>query len=319
MSDLFDEVAMRALGSRANLRPRPRTRFEPMFAPQITWSLDQAPSRDEPLPVEDDALAAGAWPPPPRPREAAPRTEPRGVGSGGSRLVVRPDIMPKPSAPGVERTIERTPDGQALGSLANTDGEIGVDTEPPRLPRASAQAPTAPIAQRPREPAPPSPIRAPPISTAPPTSAPTQLATMTPAPRLARPTPSISTPDRSRPEGLEPVVEAEAASLRFRAPAPDPLLLANGPPAVEGAPRPTPTPTPQGWKDPLGVQARASIERLSTTPEARESTPLAAAPIEVTIGRLEIRADSKPAPRAAKPFAPHVDLAAYRSRRDRQL
>ncbi len=304
MSDLFDQVAMLALGSEANLRPRPRTRFEPMMASEITSRLGLAPMPDEPLPVEDDPLAAGAAPSGPPSRQAARRTELHRVEPGGSRPAERPDITPRPGAADAVPTIERRRDTQALGSLANTNGEIGADTDPPGLLRASTPAP--PIVERPREPAAPSPIAATPTRTAP----------TIPAPPPARLTPLTSTVEQSAPRSLEPVVDEEAASSQSRTPAPDPLPLVTVSPTLDGAL--SPIRTAPGWKDPLGVQARARIERLSTAPVARESAPaLPPVPIELTIGRLEIRADSKPAPRAAKPFAPHLDLAAYRSRRDR--
>jgi hypothetical protein len=50
--------------------------------------------------------------------------------------------------------------------------------------------------------------------------------------------------------------------------------------------------------------------------DARSETPLPPA-IEVTIGRLEIRAEPVAATSPAKPFQPHVDLAAYQARRER--
>jgi hypothetical protein len=62
------------------------------------------------------------------------------------------------------------------------------------------------------------------------------------------------------------------------------------------------------------VAARTSGPPDSAAGAGSETTPPV---IEVTIGRLEIRAEPAAVSRPAKPFGPYLDLAAYRAHRER--
>jgi hypothetical protein len=78
---------------------------------------------------------------------------------------------------------------------------------------------------------------------------------------------------------------------------------------------------PFEFADPLQIRARAMASSIIAREPLRISPGPSPTPpvVEVIIGRLEIRAAGNvPATaKPQKPFAPHVDLATYRARRER--
>ncbi len=334
MSDLFDRMAMRALGSEANLRSRMRTRFEPAVLPVRGLSIDPAPMLEDTPAVEDDSLADGALTVAHTPRPSFRRGEHRAVGSDNTQSVARPDTSraegdsrAKDDA-GAPRSIAARRHRSAPESLTTWEDEPVMGAEPPRPRSAPPLTSAAPLDEGRREPG-----TSRLLASSPPTAAPMAPATIRPAseptktrrasdpapsPASTRPLSASTTLDRASSPGVEAVLEKEADPPSSHAPKPAELGHATDTPARDAAPRFATA--ERTWRDPLGVEARARIERRSATSDARMSdttAPAAVAPIEITIGRLEIRADPKPPPRPAKAFAPHVDLATYRSRRER--
>ncbi len=320
MSDLFDRVAMRALGSEANLRLRPRTRFEPMIAPEIAPEfapkiasaiapgVTSTASTDQPLSIDDDPLAAGATPPTTVVGENAP--------DAGAAPSERGRSPPLDAITTLSEPMPRDPGGadQPREELFLGEARLELPAErqegrPPARPARMAAPATANSIVSPRA------VATPPASDAVPatdTSEPPP-----PLPPLPRQSIAVAAASPTA-RAVTSVVEATVSPPPRTSPA-----ARNS----DGAPPNAPTlgelaPAPRNERtreDPLGVQARSKIERLSPVREASavvaSATP---APIEITIGRLEIRAEAPAAqPRAAKPFAPHVDLAAYRARKDR--
>ena len=323
MSDLFDQVAMRVQGSASSLRLRRRTRFEPVAAATFTQTYATAPldeaapaAPDDPFGLPhstpatttttsrhaapdaapttafDDPLAAGALPP----RQSAPQTpreSDRPTASPPAIPTAEPQALPPPHATLSLRDPRATAPHAKTGSVVRPD--------PVAAPLPDAFAP--PPGQTPSRGALASVSTAAPSPAASHTTPPAAIAVALPA---SAPLSRARPPEQIDTTGYRESAIAHRSDLAVPA---SPHDAAPGPVAATSFP-----------PDPLGVQTRSRIELQSGTPATARPAPAPApAPIEVTIGRLEIRGDAAPAARPAKPFAPHLDLAGYRSRRDRGL
>jgi len=128
-----------------------------------------------------------------------------------------------------------------------------------------------------------------------------------------------------RPEAPPPAAFAATALTRATA-QPDVFRRGSPPPALDTERLVLSTAGQRGEPDRRMRSAPEASGR--TVVAARASGPLDGAAgagtetapppvIEVTIGRLEIRAEPAAVSRPAKPFQPHLDLAAYRAQRER--
>lgn len=318
MSDLFDRVAMRVLGSQANLRPRRRTRFEPMLGPESISNADFAAPTHAIASLDNDPLAAPATALDHAPSVTARRKE--------------------RSAGPLERHDGRDSSSLQPISESPTNGPRSVDVEGRRAtePHLSleAQAREAVSAETDDDPAQPILFSA--------TSKGATEPASVPPPAARRNTDAVRSSSTSLPVDAEWPAR-DLANVEGPTPARATETITASAPIVATSRQPIPTAPTMGSSrlgvvgesqgptdsavsspdttplaDPLGVRARARIEQrpsgvaLRMTP-APASTP----PVEVTIGRLEIRAGSPPPPpSAARAFAPHLDLAAYRARKE---
>ncbi len=335
MTDLFDRAAMLARGSRSALRARPRSRFEP--EPGLGPGL----GGDEPIAMEGDPLASGALDTRPpatvsfatstdksisagiasRDEDrltAIPRRETRPDAVAGAdletpdteRLTFAPDDRTdQDRAPALTRAVFNSPraaDSHADRRLEHID-RLG--SQEPNDAFAPTSASTASLPERNPVGRPESPLSRPVIPREPESQA-------SPPVRSRRPPPDE--PEVHRDRGREATVGADTLLPEAKA---DQDISGGrtrrserGSSASTGAGEAR---RPGLFKDPLGVTARARVEGRLSDSAPRPPKAEAPAPIEVTIGRLEIRAGAAPPPRPARAFAPHLDLAAYRSRRER--
>lgn len=361
MTDIFDRVAMQALGSASTLRARVRSRFEPPLGRAA------GPAESGPIWAEVDPLASGAATTPPstpgvvKPPEAtAPRTSGTEFDVAGDTHFDPTELSPGQTPAG--------PQGRAPSASAHAAPDSAIGAAAP--PSAGAEPPSngAPLSIRPAPSSPSLPAAEPrpgPVSGRERSS--DVAAAFSAGPRPASPRSDGSWSDDDGPKNLEPNDLKPDGPRRFAVPEPttprddenDPAEIAilrattsgghapserrEGPgdpgrpltsPLAGGDSRtedraiapPAPAepaevnPRPRQFDDPLGVNARARIEgHLSEFarrpgPTSPSSPP---SPIEVTIGRIEIRAGAAPPPRPATAFAPHLGLAAYRARRER--
>jgi hypothetical protein len=307
MTDLFDRVAAQALGLNLALRPRTRSRFEP-----------------ESLGPEIDDVAVGfaeqGQPaiPPPAPGEMS--DEPHFF---GAETAAQQHVQIQPVQSDVEFA--------ELKSSAAPSNQS--ENRPPR--------PLAPLYQTQED----DQKSHPPLRG--------QTASYEISPELVAPEDMSSLEawraaperggDRISPTALPdekrkvPISEpANAGSNYHRPPAihasPTPIVTSSveinnastsPPPSPQSLPR-KPTrqveldgaadpPAPEHRRQPdFGPPQRSHVEREQIArPVVAPSPP----DIAITIGRLEIRAEPQAASRPAKPFQPHLDLAAYRARR----
>ena len=329
MTDLFDRVAMRVLGSQANLRPRRRTRFEPMIGSQPSSKTDQAAPWDI-APIEDDSLAVSEFIVE-QAQAVAPRQTAKTIVSAADPHV----SVPSSSAPLA----------QTGGLPADRHLPTSEEERPPTEPTARGQQAIAASSSAPRAEEATAQQASPSIS---------KQATAPPPivhPAVRRDAVAGGSTLRALHGDIDPPVERPATVNGSTSPVTietvtietaavgAPIIAASARPVASAPtsrpPRPdvasenqtrtnvTPSSTPDAEPllDPLGVRARSRIEQRPSEAHARPylAPPLASpTPVEVTIGRLEIRAESaSPAARPTRPFEPHLDLAAYRARKER--
>jgi hypothetical protein len=337
MTDLFDRVAARSLGLGLTLRPRSRSRFEPatdmpslemppMEPPDVeaitptvsshaprnpvtgpipvasaTEGAGWAPEPDVLAGTDDDPIAGSAnqqigppmgqslrhpMLPPEVPREAAARAMPA------------PSVLDSRSADDRQSRIRIGVPSEAL-RIPSGSYAARADALPDRLPARALEHDGPPrralrttISPRPRS-APGLPLGEASTAAALPPDRPSTVAAILPdGPLLAA---ALLDPS------LRPLTSATVQSVTAtieRDEAPDSQVLS----------------PPQAPRQATGGPPSSRPQDNSTGPRfERSPTPA----IEVTIGRLEIRGEPLPGPRSAKPFRPHIDLAAYRASRER--
>ena len=336
MTDLFDSVAAQALNLGLTLRPRTRSRFEP----GIEIGEADAP----------DAMALDVPTPPSIPKLADRRAEPAVARSPADNGAVHPyppmASSPLPDQP-LSPTTETAPRPQSHRSagpvvpppMPDAAGPVTEPTDDPAEPtrlepqRASfivASVPPAPTNGRQAAPlgltAASSPPRSPPpVSSGPsPSSSAGAQASAVPG-RAPPPTPAV-TPMPERSEAPPPLSPAPTSRKREPDEPPPPAVK----PATAGfvAPPPEmPSIRDQAVRITEPARHRLDLPPVSADSRSRRSShgPAAVAPeavspaaIEITIGRLEIRAEAPSPPRASRPFQPQVDLETYRKRREQR-
>jgi hypothetical protein len=318
VTDLFDRVAAQALGLGLTLRPRARNRFE-SGSEFPEWEMPDSPAADE------ESSSYTSWPTSPRGAEAAPPVVPATDAANHVRrsplrnpAPTRFDALPlngpraqqsppnptdPPDVPAALNSglIRSNPDAPRRADGISADPSASFEPgDTPLTPDAVHTARTiVPSGARSAHPADTDPPQRQTPATSPLPRPSTRPADMRPIASLASDispspldTPPLAAPTvDARVRRLEPPVETQSAEAPGRQPLPAPWT-----PGRAGR-----SPDNQGHArtDPARVQPKA--------PPA----------IEITIGRLEIRAEPGAASRPAKPFEPHVDLATYRTRRER--
>ena len=307
MSDFLDHLVTRSLGlthPASTLQPRPLSLFETPAPPAAPFA-SALPSDDQPLDVSEAAPVVSAV-------RRARQPLSRGIeGARETRETGEPDApSPQPravsGAPRMERSPRERPPVPAALPQAAVPPILPGKTPPaapktsPSAPRSSRRLAVEPAAlspEPPRAPAAP-PIR---LTTAPrePTGAhrPASAApALEPAPRASWQAPREPSRTIERPSplaGVRPLLEAPAS-------------LSAGQPAIE------PLPAPLAM-----LQPRVEIA-VPFSPALRPDEP--APVIQVTIGRVEVRATPPPSPASARrPPAPAVPtLDEYLRRRNRR-
>jgi hypothetical protein len=326
VTDFFDRLAARAAGASWALRPRPRSRFE--SPPNAVESL-AATEREAPVPPV--ALF-------PNPRANAR--------ARNADTAAAPADMGRVEAPAVDLS------SPLRRSSARPAATISATTQAPAAPAPPTSTETAEWSQMAAQSSPTAP-REFAIASLSATSLPTpgageQLSCEAPpvfgcpvplrvdgaTGRSESPPPQASAAARAATRESKITVEraqilSEPAAISpardKNAPAPAELrrcaasAAGNGvQPSIAAEQAPSKPPSPLAAR---GVE-RPLLEGVAAKPS--RSVEMRAAPqrdliVEVTVGRLEIRADpAPPAPaRANKPFHPYLDLDAYRAKRDR--
>jgi hypothetical protein len=311
VSDLFDRIAAQALGLPSALRPRPRSRFEPEAFEGSGFGTDEARAGafemdgfaavTEVQVAADTAAVADDSPETASPAKqvaapssgdatdtsAGPNEAPRHFKAAPARAPAGADDRAVPLAQGEEQGVRPTP----------TLGEQGADHT-----RAAGPALTLAVGE--------------PVRTAAGPRDPSRQAArgvlgggvldeaIAPPPR---PMGRHTAPSKAWPERGDAAPSAPATGLPPGAPAVAQALRSVQPPArVETV---------------VPVRDRGSVRppnaSLPAAPPHAESRPAPAPSVEITIGRLEIRADPAPAARPTKRWEPHLDLAAWHGRRER--
>ena len=349
MTDLFDRVAAQALGLGLTLRPRARSRFEPeanLPEADISWR-DPAAAAD----VATAHVAMGTVAPPaadgsptgePAPhRDATPAGVPAANAPPAGGAAPAEALGEAPTVPVPRRSIQ--PDTPRLAATAMPPPRSAVRRSPDLSPRQQVERAGGPIeGGAPAFPGSGQTVREttrsdlPAVRTAP---RDTRLGQADPTNQPAGTLmPPEQSPDDTAPRGPAPAATAagklQPTIAERRAPTSAERVVS----ANTHAGQPTPSErrgptggermTPDAADRPAGEPdrqllptARTAARRAETMPArptgAGQAEPRPQPTIEITIGRLEIRAETAVAPRPAKPFQPHLDLAAYRAARER--
>jgi hypothetical protein len=340
LTDLFDRIAAQALSLGMTVRSRARSRFEPTS----DW-----PGQELPKPADADSLEAESSPS--FPRSAVSRqAEPIPAIASSTEDMDKRDGPPQPvrtvAAKGGAGVVRKSADGPEGGAIVrpprhpdrvppgvtgpavprahhvlNPDPALAPerpDDRPAvhrRTPHRPSGAPVmrqgAPIlsADHPAAPAS-TPLKAfesampadSPVIDFEPTQQPAPAAgdTTPHSPRLVAPMSPVLPPDTTRHPGIN------------AAGSPSSILVEQAPLDVPASAPWTPDRAAVGQSAPSRPDNRSRSQPDSGRPAPPAPTP----PIEITIGRLEIRAEAPPPPRPARPFQPHLDLAAYRAKRE---
>ncbi len=295
--NLFDALAARAAGEAAVLVPRPVSRFAPglqsaaaaapdAVATVATVSPGTRPPPRRYRPADEPPQVAAGPPAAPTPFAAEAGPQRGGDGFGDPR---RSAVTPRaePGSPDVQ-----APEPRTDADRAGHSGGVTARTRVARGPRSGESTSPAPT---PHEEAP----ELPPIAA---------LLARSHAARVESPEPAAIEPAirpgdhaaMGEPRAAEPTRERHpsTASSAARRPTPDPpLLVAPGTPPVPAASR----------ADALRVG-----EPTKSGMAGEEQGPV----IEITIGRVEVRAVTPPSPKPkAAPTRPRVSLEEYLHRR----
>ncbi|TDH62140.1 hypothetical protein E2C06_13275 [Dankookia rubra] len=321
MSDLFDRVAAQALGLPSALRPRPRSRFEPETVDERGFSTDpphaeahdlDGPGTAEPGTGLPDAVGVTAVPAVQVAADAAAATQ---HGPTGAPPAVRVQDLRAVALPVVGAKTGAAPEhGSRHPDSAPERASAGEGSKHPLM--AQDEAPDlrqAPSMTLPGDS---------PLSNA---DVGRSLVPSTPV----RPTAGLAAPARQAvrqdppggPHGaaIAPPTRAETRYSGVAESAPGDRS-AEPPRPVPSLPPGAPVVAPAShFALPPGRAAASLPGRDEAAPRSPDALPQAALPsaVEITIGRLEIRADPAPAARPAKLLAPHLNLAAWRAQRER--
>ena len=284
MSDFARQLLERSRGTGPEpLRPRLPQVFEPVAAPDAPLDLEQVEERDaeaprQPAPAPPPAYPVGQPPLPTLPSIAPARP------SGRDASPPRPAPSSEPMPAG--RSVDR--DDGPQRDVRATDGDASANQSRPIEPRPSAEPPVR--AGRPSRP-----------------------------PEKAEPEPDRQDADardaeRARAPDAPPKEPAESPTRTARRAIPQPPQLEPPPPVLAPAaeqPREAPMELPRrGRREP--VVAQLAPTQLS---QRADSSP---GPVQVTIGRVEVRAVFAPpaAEPAPAPPAAMVSLDDYLEQRD---
>ena len=318
MSDFLSRLVGRAMGRTPVVRPRLASLYEAgpavSGAPESGFGEPRAPD-DSPRLESTEETAADA-PSPRRSRDEAPGADPEASAvprrpGDADAAVAGPSVSERPRHDAPSRVAVRA--SKPAATEPPSDASRPSPTETPDPPEAGARSrrPARPTPagrvtpQDVRESRPPRPVRegaGPPAETA---DRPEALAVPSPTRRAPAEGPTPRRPDAT-PAAPSVGNSDEVADRRLRpAVTAVPEGRAERAPAIDGdfrraADRPA---TP-----------RAETRKRATSPPAREPT------IQVTIGRIEVRAVTPPAQPAKpkKPTAPRLSLDDYLRRRDEE-
>ena len=340
MSDLFDRVAMAAIGSPSAVRTRRRSRFEPL--PEIADAIAPAPrneARADGIVAAARSVVSGFGSAAADGSEMAEQS--RGMAGGPIGTSVTPDggaaraVAPEPRSDARHDRADNLERAFADLRGARSPGASRASDEPQSLREAAApQADAAVTTSRQRDLRPDGVMR----SDRDPAPAPTALVAtaMQPAPvgdrsvaddRATDQPLSLSTVRVAAGDGHATVHparqtdgrEAASGSLDLAGEPRVPAIAAGGKGLLAA---PVRSADPLAW--PGDRADRQHPAPVATVRQPRQGISPGTAPspatVEVTIGRLEIRAaaPATPGERPKRAFAPHLDLEAYRARRDRR-
>jgi hypothetical protein len=221
-----------------------------------------------------------------------------------------------PGAAWGEQTVEIEAPGPAVGAIETPRAQAAVARPAsPEIAGETAVPPAAPFAEPPApEPAPepatePTVIRRVRVAEAPPARAPAPQPELTDAPRRSE---RVTEPEA---QPIEPVRVLRASDAAAERDAPPPAV---SPPALAAREPPTPIVIVPDRVEPARSEAPPSAPARPDATAAHPAEPPAPV-VQVTIGRIEVRALPAPAapPQPAAKFAPALSLADYLARKTR--